>query len=66
MRLDLVLSMQGIYINSNLDPLTKYTSSSRSTKLKGIIYNIAQMIMKVVAVSTRIVISYAMKQGILF
>ena len=58
--------MQGIYINSNLDPLTKYTSSSRSTKLKGIIYNIAQMIMKVVAVSTRIVISYAMKQGILF
>ena len=66
MRLDLIFSMKDIYINSNLNPLTKYTSSSRSTKLKGIIYNIAQMIMKVVAVSTRIVISYAMKQGILF
>ena len=33
-RLDLILSMRDIYINSNLNPLTNFTSSSRSTKFK--------------------------------
>ena len=33
-RLGLILSMRDIYINSNLNPLTKFTSSSRSTEFK--------------------------------
>ena len=37
MRLDLIFSMWYIYINSNLSPLTKFTSSSRSTKFKDIL-----------------------------
>ena len=57
MRLDLVLSTRDIYINSNLNPLTKFTSSSRSTTLKDILpCNITK--------TTRIVISNSMKQGI--
>ena len=36
-----------IHINSNLNPLTKFTSSSRSTKVKDILSrNISQMITK--------------------
>ena len=67
MRLDLIFSVRDIYINSNLNPLTKFTSSSRSTKFKDILpWNISQMITKTVPISTRIVISYAMKLGILF
>ena len=67
MRFDLIFSMRDIYINSNLNPLTKFTSSSRSTKFKDILpWNISQMITKTVPISTRIVISYAMKLGILF
>ena len=67
MRLDLIFSMWYIYINSNLNPLTKFTSSSRSTKFKDILpWNISQMITKTIPISTRIVISYAMKWGILF
>ena len=65
-RLDLILSMTDIYINSNLKPLTKLTSSSRSTEFKDILpWNISQMIIKTVPISTRIAISYAMKRGIL-
>ena len=33
-RLDLILSMKDIYINSNLNPLTKFSSSSRNTWFK--------------------------------
>ena len=66
MRLDLIFSMRDIYINSNLNALTKFTSSSRSTKFKDILpWNISQMITKTIPISTRIVISYAMKWGIL-
>ena len=36
MRLDLILAMRYIYISFNLDPLTVFTSSSRSTKFKDI------------------------------
>ena len=35
-RLDLMFSMRGIYISSNLNPVTKFTSSSRSTEFKDI------------------------------
>ena len=65
MRLDLILTMRDIYINSNLKPLTKFTSSSRSTKFINILpWNISQMIMKTVPISMRIMINYAMKQDI--
>ena len=54
-----------IYIISNLNPLTKFTKSSRSPKFKNILpWNISQMIMKTPPVSTRIGISYAKKRGI--
>ena len=33
-RLDLILSMRDIYIISNLNPLTKFSSSSRNTEFK--------------------------------
>ena len=64
-RLDLILTMRDIYINSNPNPPTKFPSSSRSTEFKDIFpWSISQMITKTVPISTRIVISYAMKQGI--
>ena len=56
------LDVRDIYINSNLNPFTKVTSSSRSTKFRGILpWNISQMIMKTIPISTRIVMSYGMK-----
>ena len=58
-RLNLILSLRDIYVNSNLNPLIKFTSSNRSTKFKDILpWNISQMIMKNVPISTTIVISY--------
>ena len=66
MRSDLIFSMRDIYVNSNLKPLTIFTSSNRSTKFKDILpLNISQMITKTIPISMRIVISYAMKWGIL-
>ena len=63
--LDLKFSMRDIYINSNANPLTKLISSSRSIELKDILpWNVSQMIRKTIPIITRIVISYAMKQGI--
>ena len=63
-RLDLTFSVRNISINSNLSPLTKFTSSSRSTECKDIFsWNISQMITKTILTSTRIVINYAMKRG---
>ena len=65
MRLDLILTMRDIYINSNLNPLTKFARNRRSIEFKDILqWIISQMIMKTYPVSTRIVISYEMKQGI--
>ena len=41
-RLDMILTMRDIYINSNLNPLTKFTSRSRITESKDILpWNIA-------------------------
>ena len=52
----------GIYISSNQNPLTKLTSSNRSTKLKDILqWNISQMIMKTIPINITIIIIYAMK-----
>ena len=51
-----------MYINTNLKPFTKFTSSSRRTKdilskVKDILlWSISQMIMKTVPISTRIII----------
>ena len=54
-----------IYINSNLNPLTKFTSSNRSTEFKDILsWNISQMITKTIPISMKRVMSYAMKWGI--
>ena len=53
------------YINSKLNPLTKFTGSSRSTKLKDILlWNTSQTITKTIPISTWIVINYVIKQGI--
>ena len=58
--------MRDKYVNSNLNPLAKFTSSSRSTVFKDVHpWNISQMITKTVPVSQRIVKSYVMRQGIL-
>ena len=47
------------------EPILKFTSSSRSTEFKDILpWNISQMITKTVPISTRIVISYALKRFI--
>ena len=56
------------YIHQFLpNPLTKFTSSSRSTEFKDIVtWNISQMITKNIFISTRIVITYVMKRGIVF
>ena len=51
-RLDLILMMGDIYINSNLNPLTKFTNTSKSTEFRDILsWNICQMIMKTIPVS---------------
>ena len=64
-RPDVMLLMRDICINSNLNPLAKFTSSSRSTEFKGIIpWIVSQMITKTIPISMRIVISNAMKEGI--
>ena len=66
MRLDLILAIRDIYMNSNLTSLTKFINSNRSTVFKDIFpWNISQMITKTIPISTRIVISYAMKRDIM-
>ena len=62
---DLIFTIRGIFINSNLNPLIQFTSSSRSSKLKVIFsWNISQMITRTVPISTRIVVSYTKKRSI--
>ena len=51
-RLDLILMMRNIYINSNLNSVIKFTSSSRSTLFKYMLpWNISQIITKTIPVS---------------
>ena len=55
--------MRDIYISSNLDQLTKFATSSRSTKFKDILpRNISQMITKTLPIIMRIVVTSAMKR----
>ena len=62
-----MLTMRDICINSNLNPLIKFTSSSRSNEFKDILlWNISQMIMKTIPISMGIVISYRIEWGIRF
>ena len=54
------------WMRLHLNPLTNFTSTSRSTSFKDILpWNISEMITKTIPISTRIVIRYAMKWGIL-
>ena len=65
-RFYLIITMRDIYINSNLNPLTEFTGSSITTEFKYILpWNISQIITKTIPISTRIVISHAINQGIL-
>ena len=58
-RLDLILMIRAVYISSNPNPITKF----RSTEFKDILpWSICQMITKTTPISTRIVISYAIKR----
>ena len=58
-RLDLMLTMRDVYINSVLKPLTTFASSSRSIEFKDILpWNISQMIAKTIPISTRIVMRW--------
>ena len=59
-RLDLLLTMRDIYINSDLNPLTHKDILKISSN------GMSQMITKTISISTWVVISYAVKQGILF
>ena len=67
MKLDPIFTMMDIYINSNLNPITKFTSSSRSTEFKDILpWSIFLKIKKTIPVSMRKVKGYTMKRGIHF
>ena len=67
MRLDLVITMRDIYINSNLDPITKFSISSRNTKFTDTLQlNISQMIKKILSIIKRMAIKCVMKRGIPF
>ena len=67
MRFDLIFIMRDIYIDCNLNALTISTSNSRSTKSEDfLLWNISQVITKTISISTRIVISYAVKRGVPF
>ena len=63
-RFDLMLTMRDIYINSNQNPLLKFTSSRTTESIFP--WNISRMITNTIPINTRIVIIYAIKQGILF
>ena len=60
--LDLIFRMINLCINSNLDPPTNISSSSRRTEFKDILpWNIFWVITKTIPTSTEIVTSYAIK-----
>ena len=59
------IAMRYIYINSNLKPLSKFTTTSRSTEFNDFTpKNISQKITKTIPISKRIVICFTIKQGI--
>ena len=56
-------AMRNIYINFNLNPFTKLSSSSGITKFKYILqWNMSQMIMEPIPIKTTIVMSCAKKK----
>ena len=64
---DGLIFMRDIYINPKLNQLTKFTSSSKNTVFIDILqWNISKVITKTIPISTRIVITNAIKQGIPF
>ena len=64
LRLHLTIIIRNICINSNLDPPTKFSSSTGSTYFKDILlWKIPQMIMKIIPFSTRIIKSCTMKRS---
>ena len=64
MRHHLIYTMRKIYINSNLETLTKFSSNCRSTEFKDIIpWNISKMITETIPIHTRIVISCEMRRS---
>ena len=65
MRLDLIVTIRDICIMANLNPLIKFTTSSRNLDFKDILlWSISEMFMKTVLIILRIVISNTIKQGI--
>ena len=64
--LGLIFTMSDIFINSNQASLTKFTNSCKGTEFKDVLpWNISEIIKKAVQISTRIVMNYAVKRGIL-
>ena len=64
---DLIYIMRVIYINSNLNILAEFTSSSRSTEFEDFLpWNLSQTITKTFRISIKIVISFLMEWGIPF
>ena len=62
-----VIFIKDIYINSNLEPITKFSSSCRSTMFKDTLpWNTSQLPLTSISISTRIVIGCVMKRGIPF
>ena len=62
-----MFTMRYIYISCGMNPLRKLFSSNGNIEFKDIFpWEISQMIMKTVQISTKIVISQAMKPDIPF
>ena len=65
MGLGLIPLIRDICGHYKLDPLTEFSSSSRSTVVKDILpWKISQMITKSIPINTRIVINNTIKWGI--
>ena len=58
--------MWDIYINSNLNHSQNSLAAAEAEFKDVLPWNISQMITKTIPISTRIVISHTMKQGIMF
>ena len=65
-RFDLIFTMKDIYINSNLNPLAKFTSSSTSIEFRDILQHNISQIITTIPISSRIVISFVMKWIIMY
>ena len=67
LRRNLIFTMRDIYVNFDMDPPTKFSSSRKSTEFKNILpWNISQMIMNIIPIIMRIVMRFVIKRGIAF